>query len=205
MWLAPTRGQGGEGSVRRVLLVGSLIVVLVLIGFTCGRLVGVAPWGVALGADVVLIALRRDLPWRSIPVGTALVAISLGILASAAATHLPVHRLLAGTSTVAQARTTGVMALAANVANNLPALLVAVPALGPRPSPALWSVLLGVNMGPVLLATGSLASLLWLDALGRLGVAVKARDFSIAGLRVGLPALVAGTAVHLALHAAGVT
>lgn len=198
--LPPAEGDGGQ----QVLLVGSLIVGLVLIGFTSGRLVGIAPWVVALAADVVLVAIRRELPWRAVPVGTALVAVSLGVLASAAVVHLPVHRLLAGTNTLAQARITGVMALAANVANNLPALLVAVPTLGHRASPALWSVLLGVNMGPVLLATGSLASLLWLDSLGRLGVAVKARDFSAAGLRIGLPALLAGTAVHLGLYAAGV-
>ncbi|MGH9095716.1 MAG: SLC13 family permease, partial [Acidimicrobiales bacterium] len=60
-----------------------------------------------------------------------------------------------------------------------------------------------VNMGPVLLATGSLASLLWLDALGRLGVKVRARDFTAAGLRVGLPAALAGAGVQLLLHATG--
>ncbi|MCU4187051.1 hypothetical protein K6U06_21985 [Acidiferrimicrobium sp. IK] len=209
---APPGGGAGEppeaaapASTRRVLIVGTVIVVLVLIGFTAGRLVGLSPWMVALGADVVLVAIRRELPLRAVPVGTAMVAVSLGVLASAAVVHLPVHRLLAGTSTLSQARITAVMALAANVANNLPALLVAVPTLGHRVSPTLWSVLLGVNMGPVLLATGSLASLLWLDALGRLGVTVKARDFSAAGVRIGLPALLAATAVRLGLHAAGVS
>jgi arsenical pump membrane protein len=188
----------------RILVVGSVIVAAVLIGFTGGRLVGIAPWVVALAADVVLIALCRELPVREIPVGTALVAISLGVLAAAAVAHLPVHQLLAGTSTLSQAKVTGLMAAAANVANNLPALLVAIPTLGHQVTPTLWSVLLGVNMGPVLLATGSLASLLWLDALGRLGVEVRARDFSLAGLRIGLPAAAAGAGVHLLLHVAGV-
>ena len=198
------RSMVPDADRRRVLVVGSVIVALVLVGFTAGRLMGIAPWEVALGADAVLIVLRRDLPWRAVPIGTAAVAVSLGILASAAVAHLPVHQLLSGTSTLSQARVTGLMALAANVANNLPALLVAVPALGHGTTPTLWSVLIGVNMGPVLLVTGSLASLLWLDALGRLSVRARARDFTVVGMRVGFPAALAGAVVHLALHALGV-
>lgn len=189
---------------RRVLVVGSVIVAAVLAGFTAGHLVGLDPWAVALAADAVLVGLRRELPLRAVPIGTALVALSLAVLASAAVAHLPIGHLLSGTGTLAQARIAAVMAVAANVANNLPALLVALPALGHHTGPALWSVLLGVNMGPVLLATGSLASLLWLDALGRLGVEARARDFTTAGLRIGVPAAVAGLAVRLVLVAAGV-
>jgi arsenical pump membrane protein len=96
------------------------------------------------------------------------------------------------------------MAVAANVANNLPALLVTLPELHHRDGPALWAVLLGVNMGPVVLVTGSLASLLWMGTLGRLGVPVRARDFTRVGVRVGLPAAMAAVGVHLGLHAAGV-
>ncbi|MBO0748226.1 MAG: hypothetical protein J2O47_07740, partial [Acidimicrobiaceae bacterium] len=69
--------------------------------------------------------------------------------------------------------------------------------------PTLWAVLLGVNMGPVLLATGSLASLLWLETLGRLGVRAHPRDFGRAGVLVGLPAGAAALAVSLAIHAFG--
>ena len=60
-------------------------------------------------------------------------------------------------------------------------------------------MLAGVNFGPVLLVTGSLASLLWLDAMGRLGVPVSARDFTRVGWRVGLPAAIAGGIVTVAL------
>ncbi|HET9692189.1 MAG TPA: SLC13 family permease [Acidimicrobiales bacterium] len=189
---------------RRAIVAGSLVVLGVLVGFTLGHDVGLQPWEVALAADLVLVALVRQLPWRVVPVSTALVAATLGVLASAASAHLPVARLISGATTLDQLRATGAAALAANVANNLPALLVALPALGAHTSPSLWSVLVGVNMGPVLLATGSLASLLWLDSLGRLGVPARPRDFTAVGVRVGLPALVAGAAVHLGLHAVGV-
>jgi arsenical pump membrane protein len=189
---------------ERALRLGGLVVALVLVGFVAGRDVGIQPWMVALGADAVLIVLVGHLPWRQVPVGTALVAASLGVLASAAAGHLPIHRLIDGTSTAASARTIGVTAVAANVANNLPALLVTLPQLHHGDGPALWAVLLGVNMGPVVLVTGSLASLLWMGTLGRLGVAVRAWDFTRVGLRVGVPGAAAGVGVYLALHAAGV-
>jgi Na+/H+ antiporter NhaD/arsenite permease-like protein len=54
----------------------------------------------------------------------------------------------------------------------------------------------------VLLVTGSLASLLWLDALAGLGVPVRARDFTRVGLLVGLPGALAGAAVFLVLSVA---
>lgn len=193
----------GPAGGTRTLLVGSVVVVAVLVGFTAGDAAGIAPWEVALAADVAMLGLLRRVPWRAVPAGTALVALSLGLLAAGAAAHLPVHRVLdGGGGVLTQLRVAGAMAAAANVANNLPALLVALPVLGHRPSPQLWSVLVGVNMGPVLLVTGSLASLLWLESLGRLGVAVRARDFTSVGAAVGLPAALAGLGVHLALVAA---
>jgi arsenical pump membrane protein len=158
---------------------------------------------VALAADVVLVVMARRVPWRDIPTGTAAVVLSLGILASAAAVHLPVHRLLSGTGTLALARSAGLAALAANLVNNLPALLVALPVLGRHPGPVLWAVLVGVNMGPALLVTGSLASLLWLDTLGRLGVRATAGDFTRVGWQVALPAAAAGAGVLLGLRAGG--
>lgn len=202
------RGGGGVATrvavdTRRALGLGWAVVTVVLVGFTAGHLVGIEPWMVALGADVVLIALDRSIPWRDVPAGTALVAASLGVLAASAAAHLPLDRLVGGSGLGALARTTGVTAAAANVVNNLPALLVALPAVGPHQAPALWAVLLGVNFGPVLLVTGSLASLLWLHTLGRLGVAVRASDFTRIGVRIGLPAAAAALVVELALRAAG--
>ena len=197
-------GSPPNAADRRSLLVGFAVVVPVLIGFTAGRLVGIEPWTVALAADVVVLAMVRSLPWRDVPVGTALVALSLGVLAAGAVGHLPVGAVLRGTSVTSLARITGTMTVAANLVNNLPALLVALRPIGAHVTPTLWSVLLGVNMGPVLLATGSLASLLWLDALGRLGIPVRARDFSAAGVRVGLPAAVVAVGVQLGLHVTGI-
>ena len=189
------------GPDRRALAVGGAVVGFVLVGFVGGRSFGVAPWVVALAADVVLVTVTRWAPWRSVPWGTALVAVALGVLAAGAVAHLAVGRVIGGHGTPAVARTVVASGVAANAINNLPALLVALPTLGHHTGPILWAVLAGVNMGPVLLVTGSLASLLWLDALGRLGVGVTGRDYSRVGLRVGLPAVLAGWAVLVLVSA----
>jgi arsenical pump membrane protein len=193
-----------DADQRRALRIGGAVVALMLVGFVAGRSAGIEEWEVALAADAILLAVIRRPPWRAVPIGTALVAGALAVLASAAVTHLDVGRLLGGDSVLGLARTAGATALLANAINNLPALLVVLPAAGRHPSPTLWAALLGVNMGPVLLVTGTLASLLWLDTLGRLGVEATGRDLTRVGVRVGLPAGAAGLATMLALHAAGV-
>ncbi len=216
---AGERGGVGDPGARRALVLGGTVVGVVLVGFSVGDRVGIAPWEVVLAADVVLVGMEvwarvvgtapgnvaagRAVPWRAVPVGTALLAGSLGVLAAAAVVHLPVHQLIGGTGVAALARSAAVAAVGANLVDNLPALLVALPATGPGVTPSLWAVLLGVNMGPVLVATGSLASLLWLDALRRLGVPARPRDFSRLGVQVGLPGALAGVGTALALAAAG--
>jgi arsenical pump membrane protein len=189
---------------RRPLLVGGAVVLLVLIGFVAARSLGLDEWEVALAADLVLVAVVRGVPWRSLPIDTALVAGALAVVAAAVATHLAVGDLFGRSDLAGLAQTAGVSALLANLVNNLPALIVTLPTIGPHPTASLWAVLIGVNMGPVLLATGTLASLLWLATLRRLDVEVSAFDVTRVGIRVGLPAARSGLATLLVLHAAGV-
>ena len=59
------------------------------------------------------------------------------------------------------------------------------------------AVLIGVDLGPNLSVTGSLATILWLTALRRDGVHVKARDFLKLGLVVMPPALLFSLAALL--------
>jgi arsenical pump membrane protein len=196
---APPPPAPGQAGAARALRVGGIVVALVVIGFVGGRSIGIAPWVAAAAADVVLVAVLRELPWRAIPWQTALIVAGLGVLAAAAVTHLSIGRAVSGHGVLALARTAGVSGIAANVIDNLPALLIALPAVGHLASPSLWAVLVGVNFGPVLLVTGSLASLLWLDAMGRLGVPVTPREFTRVGLRVGLPAALAAGIVAVLL------
>jgi arsenical pump membrane protein len=195
---------------RQATRTGGLVVLAVLVGFTCGSFVGIQPWVVALGADAVMAFVvtsgrdwRKRVPWRSVPLATAVMVFALGVLATGAAGYLPIGSLLQGTALTDLARDTGLATLGANVVNNLPALLVALPKIGHHPVPALWAVLLGVNMGPVVLVTGSLASLLWLSTLRRLGVEAGPLDFARFGSRVGLPAAASALVVALGLTAVG--
>jgi Na+/H+ antiporter NhaD/arsenite permease-like protein len=61
----------------------------------------------------------------------------------------------------------------------------------------MWAVLVGVNFGPVVLASGSLSTLLWLRTVRSLGIEVTAARFTTIGLRIGLPAFGAAGAVRL--------
>jgi arsenical pump membrane protein len=83
------------------------------------------------------------------------------------------------------------VALASNLINNLPAGLMAgsVMAAGHLPDQVANAVLIGVDLGPNLSVTGSLATILWLTALRRDGVHVGGWAFFKLGMVVMLPAL----------------
>lgn len=172
-----------------------LAVAVGVIGFTAGRAAGVEAWVVVAAVVVVLAVIARVAPVRSVPVGAALVAASLAVLASAVAGHVDLSSVMGdGQGALGTARITGLGALLANGSNNLPAFLVGRPALPPGDA-ATWAWLLGVNIGPTLLVTASLSGLLWRETMRREGVPVPALEYLRVGARVGLPALVAATAV----------
>jgi arsenical pump membrane protein len=191
----PTTPPAGAAD-RQALATGGTVVAAVLIGFVVGPGFGVPEWAVALGGDVVLIALTRHLPMSEIPWGTAMVAASLGLLAGGAAAHLNLNPLLSGSGNLDLLRVCAVSALAANLVNNLPTLLVSLP----HTSGGIWALLLGVNVGPLVLVTGTLAALLWQASLARLGIRVSAARFARVGFQVALPALSAAFVVLILLR-----
>ena len=84
-----------------------------------------------------------------------------------------------------------VLAVGCNLVNNLPAGLVAgrVVELAHVPEHVRSAVLIGVDLGPNLSVTGSLATILWLTALRREGQHVSAWTFLKLGALVMPPAL----------------
>jgi arsenical pump membrane protein len=86
-----------------------------------------------------------------------------------------------------------VVAVLSNIVNNLPLGLIAgTVASGAQMSPHMTGALLiGVDLGPNLSVTGSLATILWLVALRREGQAVSAFEFLGVGCLVMPPALLA--------------
>jgi arsenical pump membrane protein len=94
-----------------------------------------------------------------------------------------------------------VIAGASNLTNNLPMALVAASLGAVRAVAALHaSLLIGVDLGPNLSVTGSLATLLWLIALRRENVRIDALKFFRIGLQVMPPALLAALAVAAFVH-----
>ena len=93
-----------------------------------------------------------------------------------------------------------VLAVGCNLVNNLPAGLVAgrVVEMAQVPDHVRSAVLIGVDLGPNLSVTGSLATILWLTALRREGQSVSAWAFLKLGALVMPPALVLAIAAAFA-------
>lgn len=91
------------------------------------------------------------------------------------------------------------VAFVSNLVNNLPAGLIAGSAvqLAHVSDKIAGAVLIGIDLGPNLSITGSLATILWLTALRREGLSVGAWTFLKIGFVVMVPALVASLAALL--------
>ena len=187
-----------------------IVVALTLAGFAVASAAGVNPAWVAFAGAVVLaaraLARRRVAPAslvRAADLPFLLFVLSLGIVVKAV-TDNGLGRALApllpgGTSLPALLATAALAAALANVCNNLPAVLVLLPLAAPSGAGAVLAVLLGVNIGPNLTYTGSLATLLWRRILRHHGSAPDLGEFTRlglltvpAGLVIGVLALWAG-------------
>ncbi len=181
------------------------LLALILVGFAAGPVLHAAPVLVAaIGAAVLTIRamIRGQVGLRSVvreanPLFLAFVA-ALGIVVDAATGHglqdqlaglVPTGRGLL--DLLALAALAGVLA---NLVNNLPATLVLLSALGSHPQAApVLAVLIGVNLGPNLTYTGSLATLLWRRVLLSSAAAPSLGRFTRLGLLTVPTTLVAAT------------
>jgi arsenical pump membrane protein len=188
------------------------VVALTLAGFAGASAAGVNPaWAALAGAAVLAaralarhrvapVALVRaaDVPFLVFVLGLGIVvkAVVSNGLGAALAPLLP-----GGTSLPALLATAALAAVLANLCNNLPAVLVLLPLAAPSGAGAVLAVLLGVNIGPNLSYTGSLATLLWRRILRRHGSAPDLGEFTRLGL-LTVPAglLVAVLALWVSLH-----
>jgi arsenical pump membrane protein len=141
-----------------------------------------------------LFAVLRDISWGVLPLVAGLFVLVqaldrtgvTGELAQAVGTLV---RWSAGGAAWVSGLALG---FGCNLVNNLPAGLLAarVVELARVPPPVRAAVLVGVDIGPNLSVTGSLATILWLTALRREGLHVGAWQFLKLGALVMPPALV---------------
>ena len=157
---------------------------------------GIPVWVTATGAAVVLVVLFTFhaphrlkfslLPWRLV-----LLVEGLFLFIATLNAHFLEKLLghLAGhsDSAVGVLRTAGVGAGASNLANNLPSYFALEPVADGRHD-QLFGLLLGTNLGPLVLLWGSLATLLWRERCKARGIHVTAWEFARLGL-VGVPLL----------------
>lgn len=169
----------------RVLLWTSAGVVIALLPLL---VTGMAPWLPATGAAAALtcvFAVRAPHALRPALIPFPLVLFAAGLfLVVGAATSLGLGAVTtwaagAGDDAASLVQLAGVGAVAANAINNLPAFLALE---GAASSPARLSALLaGVNAGPLITPWASLATLLWHQRLGALGVDVPWRRLVLVG------------------------
>jgi arsenical pump membrane protein len=194
----PGAGRGGRDSATGLPVFTLVVVALTLAGFAGASAAGVNPaWAAFAGAAVLAIralARRKVAPAtlvRAADLPFLLFVLGLGIVVKAV-TDNGLGRALAplvpgGTSLSALLAVAALAAALANVCNNLPAVLVLLPLAAPSGAGAVLAVLLGVNIGPNLTYTGSLATLLWRRILRHHGSAPDLGEFTRLGL-VTVPA-----------------
>jgi arsenical pump membrane protein len=162
----------------------------------------------ALTAVIVLIRERkppwkvlRDMSWGVLPLVAGLFVL-VEALAKTGVIAIITGLLSDGKSVTWLAGAAGAaVALASNLMNNLPVGLIAGSAVqGADVSEQVTrAILIGVDLGPNLSVTGSLATILWLTALRREGQAIGAGPFLKLGVLVMPPALVLAIAAAVLL------
>jgi arsenical pump membrane protein len=144
------------------------VLALTLAGFVLASLAGLAlVWVAAAGA--LALALRTRSPARDVlratEPGFLVFVLALGVVVAAASRHglgSAADALVPdGTGLPELIAIAGVGAIAANLVNNLPATLILLPATAAAGPGAVLAMLVGVNVGPNLTFSGSLATLLW--------------------------------------------
>jgi arsenical pump membrane protein len=185
---------------------------LVILAATfAGFLVGIDPAWPALAGALAMVVVERvkpldvlravDLPLIGFVLGLALIVRAVG---EHGAADLAADLLPAGDDVLALLGATFVAAVVANLLNNLPAVLLLLPAAAAGGPATVLAVLIGVNVGPNLTPTGSLATLLWRRVLQARQAEPSLGEFLRLGAVTVPPALILGTvALWLSLQVIG--
>ncbi|WP_199170630.1 arsenic transporter [Caulobacter sp. FWC2] len=194
------------------------------IGLTALSLVIVSAFDRPLGLPTALLGVAttilvpiaaRASPWpvlKSVSWSVLPLVAGLFVLVEALGRTGLINRLADGLKTSSEAGPSltaaaggGILAIASNLMNNLPAGLIASTALAQAQPPRVVTdaLLIGVDLGPNLSITGSLATILWLTAIRREGEDVTFWRFLRVGALVMPPALVLAIGARLLLESAG--
>ena len=193
----PSLSAGGRMAAFGI--VATALVLLVSSGF--GIQLGLPTFLAGAGTAILVLArskcgpldVVRNISWGVLPLVAGLFVLVEALEKTGIAKALAgiLQHLVASSATLAAWTSGGALALGCNLVNNLPAGLVAgrVAELAHVPDHVRSAVLIGVDLGPNLSVTGSLATILWLTALRREGLEMSAWNFLKLGALVMPPAL----------------
>ncbi len=189
--------QAGKTALCVVSASAVLIVAATAFGWPVGRvtfvLAALSMLAVTMRDSTTPAAIARQGPWSIVPLVAGLFVIVQGLDRTGVLEYARAFFHQAnGLPQLAGSLLTGsVVAIADNVLNNLPTGVLVRYALHDHQvgSHIANAALIGVDLGPNLSVTGSLATLLWLLLLRRDGVEVTPRQFLRIGLLVTVPAL----------------
>ena len=156
--------------------------------------------GVCLLARRSPIALARQVSWSVLPLVAGLFVLVEALDRTGVIAHVAEALRQTSADPVRGAASAGtILAFASNLMNNLPAGLVASTAVAQAYPPRLVvdALLIGVDLGPNLSITGSLATILWLQAIRREGEDVGFWRFLKVGSITMIPALAAALGARL--------
>jgi arsenical pump membrane protein len=186
----------------KVAAIGIAVTVVVLLSASAlGRPLGLLTFcaGVSLTAVVLVIARQSPLPilrgvsWGVLPLVAGLFVFVAGLNQTGVLSALArnVHDAAAASPQATSWLAGIAVAMASNLVNNLPmGLIAAATNHAARVSAHVaGAILIGVDLGPNLSVTGTLATILWLIALRREGVNIAPLRFLRLGLLVMPPAL----------------
>jgi arsenical pump membrane protein len=195
----PRLGAGGRLAAAGILMTA----VVLLIASGLDRQLGLPTFLAGLLTGSVIIAARRAAPWSTLkqiswnvlPLVAGLFVLVQGVENTGVLQPL-IHTMSASAQSSPDKTALfagGIVAFLCNVMNNLPlGLMAGAVATGAQLAPHVTGALLiGVDLGPNLSVTGSLATILWLVALRREGQDVSAWKFLLLGGIVMPPALLA--------------
>lgn len=198
----PTLSQGGKTAV--IGIIATAVILLAASAFDVQLGLPTAITGIITSAIVIIRAKKnpwvvvKGVSWAVLPLvaGLFIIVEALGKTGLIQSLTTLLHQHTAN-SIAATAWGSGIItAFACNLMNNLPAGLIAGNVVqGNVPEVIKSSVLIGIDLGPNLSVTGSLATILWLVALRREGLEVSFWAF----LKLG--ALVMTVALLFALAA----
>jgi arsenical pump membrane protein len=147
-----------------------------------------------------MVAVERVRPLdvlRALDIPLLIFVLGLAIIVRAVGAHgagdLVADLLPGGDGVLALLGATTVAAVLANLLNNLPAVLLLLPAAAAGGTATVLAVLIGVNAGPNLTPTGSLATLLWRRVLRARDAEPPLGEFLKLGALTVPPALILGT------------